>query len=263
MGPQLEVTADTVIAVTGADMPASVNGEAVESWTLARREGRATSSRSSYLRGGARAYLGLAGGIDVPAIFGSRATYTLVRDGRLRGPRPGRGRRASRSCPTATARPAARSPRTCARSTARRPSCGVVVGLSTYRLQPEQPRGVPRDEWTVTPDANRIGYRYRGGELRFVDREPPHGAGSDPSNVDRHRLPHRLDPGAGRRRADRAARRRRHRRRLRHDRDDHQRRPRPRRAEQDERARRASSRWTSTRRCAAAARPRERLERVA
>ena len=33
MGPQLEVTADTVFAVTGADMPASVNGEPVEAWT--------------------------------------------------------------------------------------------------------------------------------------------------------------------------------------------------------------------------------------
>ena len=35
----------------------------------------------------------------------------------------------------------------------------------------------------MTPDANRTGYRYRGGELHFVDRTPPHGAGSDPANV--------------------------------------------------------------------------------
>jgi allophanate hydrolase subunit 2 len=38
-------------------------------------------------------------------------------------------------------------------------------------------------EWTVTPDADRVGYRYRGGELGFVEREQPAGAGSDPANV--------------------------------------------------------------------------------
>jgi allophanate hydrolase subunit 2 len=38
-------------------------------------------------------------------------------------------------------------------------------------------------EWTVTPDADRVGYRYRGGELGFVEREQPAGAGSDAANV--------------------------------------------------------------------------------
>ena len=37
--------------------------------------------------------------------------------------------------------------------------------------------------WTVTPDANRVGYRYRGGQLHFIERTPPVGAGSDPANV--------------------------------------------------------------------------------
>ena len=33
-------------------------------------------------------------------------------------------------------------------------------------------------------EADRIGYRFRGGsKLTFVDREPPFGAGSDPSNI--------------------------------------------------------------------------------
>jgi allophanate hydrolase subunit 2 len=37
--------------------------------------------------------------------------------------------------------------------------------------------------WTVTPDADRVGYRYKGGELKFVEREQPAGAGADPANV--------------------------------------------------------------------------------
>jgi len=40
------------------------------------------------------------------------------------------------------------------------------------------------DEWKVAPEADRMGYRFRGGKpLEFVDREQPFGAGSDPSNI--------------------------------------------------------------------------------
>jgi allophanate hydrolase subunit 2 len=35
----------------------------------------------------------------------------------------------------------------------------------------------------VTPDADRVGYRYKGGELGFVEREQPAGAGADQANV--------------------------------------------------------------------------------
>src|SRR5262249_11237781 len=40
------------------------------------------------------------------------------------------------------------------------------------------------DTWKVAPEADRIGYRFRGGRaLEFNPREPPFGAGSDPSNI--------------------------------------------------------------------------------
>ena len=40
------------------------------------------------------------------------------------------------------------------------------------------------DVWKVAPEADRIGYRFRGGKpLEFVPREQPFGAGSDPSNI--------------------------------------------------------------------------------
>jgi allophanate hydrolase subunit 2 len=36
----------------------------------------------------------------------------------------------------------------------------------------------------VAPEADRIGYRFKGGrKIEFVDRVPPFGAGSDPSNI--------------------------------------------------------------------------------
>src|SRR6476659_10945168 len=59
----------------------------------------------------------------------------------------------------------------------------VNMGLCDYRLTEEGRRSFLESEWTVTPAADRIGYRYRGGQLSFVAREQPFGAGSDPSNV--------------------------------------------------------------------------------
>ena len=36
----------------------------------------------------------------------------------------------------------------------------------------------------VASEADRMGYRFQGGSpIEFVDREPPFGAGSDPSNI--------------------------------------------------------------------------------
>ena len=40
------------------------------------------------------------------------------------------------------------------------------------------------DTWKVAPEADRIGYRFRGGRpLALVERKQPFGAGSDPSNI--------------------------------------------------------------------------------
>jgi biotin-dependent carboxylase-like uncharacterized protein len=181
LGPELEVTADTVIAVTGADMPLLCNGEPLEPWTShAVKSGDAL--KFEFLKSGARAYLAVAGGIDVPVLMGSRATYTLVGFGGFEG----RGLQEGDEVGTL-----ANGAGTVGRSVPEdlRPVYGketelrLVVGLSSYRLQPDSLAGFFETTWLVTPDANRIGYRYRGGELHFVERTPPHGAGSDPANV--------------------------------------------------------------------------------
>ena len=59
----------------------------------------------------------------------------------------------------------------------------VIIGLASYRLTEESMEAFLGTEWTVTPDADRVGYRYKGGELEFVEREQPAGAGADQANV--------------------------------------------------------------------------------
>ena len=60
-GPELEFTEDTVIAITGAEMPPKINGEEAPTWeTLQVEEGDVLSF--DYLKNGARSYLAVAGG---------------------------------------------------------------------------------------------------------------------------------------------------------------------------------------------------------
>ncbi|MBL0387109.1 biotin-dependent carboxyltransferase family protein [Tumebacillus sp. ITR2] len=73
-GPRLEFLKDRLIAVCGADLSPTLNGTAVKLWRPV------SVSRGSILEFGAprlgcRAYLALAGGLDVPVILGSRSTY--------------------------------------------------------------------------------------------------------------------------------------------------------------------------------------------
>ena len=57
--------------------------------------------------------------------------------------------------------------------------------LARYVLdRPESVAGFLSEQWTVASEADRIGYRLKGGTpLDFVPRTPPFGAGDDPSNI--------------------------------------------------------------------------------
>ncbi|MEW6474187.1 MAG: biotin-dependent carboxyltransferase family protein [Actinomycetota bacterium] len=181
MGPQLRFTAPSVVAVTGAEMVPRINGEDRPQWeAFPVAEGDVLDF--GYMTAGARAYISVAGGIDVEPVLGSRSTYALGAMGGYQGrplqkgdalPMPDDAKGVlGRSVPAHL-----------------RPTVGpeaeirVVMGLYDHRLTAEGRRTFLETEWTLTPVADRIGFRYNGAELEFVERVPPFGAGSDPSNI--------------------------------------------------------------------------------
>ena len=183
LGPELEFTADATVAVTGAELPPKLDGEDRRRLDHLRRQGRATGCRFDYLKTGARAYIAVSGGIDVPVVLGSPLD---LRAGRARRPsRAARCRRATR-CRSARAPqgPVVPCPRTCAGCPAIRPElrcCPASTGTASPSASGKQ---FFADTWKVAPEADRIGYRFKGGKpLEFVPREQPFGAGSDPSNI--------------------------------------------------------------------------------
>lgn len=183
MGPVMEFTEDSLVAVTGAEMPPRVDGEPRETWTsFAMRAGQTLSF--DFLKKGARAYIAVKGGIDVPAALGSRATYTLGALGGLEG----RALRTGDELQTGTSGAKSVEGTTVPTDLRRLPGhpaqIRVMPGLYWHRLTEESGSQFFRDTWKVATEADRIGYRFQGGNtLQFVEREQPFGAGSDPSNI--------------------------------------------------------------------------------
>lgn len=83
-GPELLFERDAVIAVTGADLTPSMNGVRIPRWTSLPVE---AGSRLTFgaRRAGARCYLAVAGGIDVPLVLGSRSTHLSSQTGGMKG----------------------------------------------------------------------------------------------------------------------------------------------------------------------------------
>ncbi|MCP4381773.1 MAG: biotin-dependent carboxyltransferase [Hyphomicrobiales bacterium] len=182
MGPELTFQSDATIAVTGADIPIFVDDVEQPGWTaISVKSGQKLGF--GYLKGGARAYIAISGGIDTPPALGSRSTYAIGALGGIEG----RAVQAGDALPLGTARPApegASVPEKLRRAPGSQTELRVLPGLYWHRITGAAQRGFLTDEWHVAPEADRMGYRFRGGQkLEFVDRKPPFGAGSDPSNI--------------------------------------------------------------------------------
>jgi biotin-dependent carboxylase-like uncharacterized protein len=185
MGPRLGFRDDSIVAVTGADMPPKVDGSVRPAWEAF--EVRAGETLGfDHLRDGARCYVAVAGGFAVPEVLGSRSTFARVSLGGHNG----------RALATGDVLAFGASPRRTVRlvgarlDDADRPRFSrelevrIVLGLYSHRLTEDSLAGFLETDWTVTPNADRVGYRYRGIELEFVERdEPPFGVGSSPWNT--------------------------------------------------------------------------------
>lgn len=183
MGPVLEFSEKSFVVITGAEMTPIVNGEKKSTYTVIEIPAKGKLS-FDYLRGGARAYICVKGGIDVPIVMGSRSTYPLGGIGGYKG----RKLEADDELPIG--------------SFSDMPSVGaslsdsfkvsleaeeklrVVMGLQDYKLTDESIQGLFEDVFTVSSEADRTGYRFKNGrKFKYKDLPQPFGAGSNPSNI--------------------------------------------------------------------------------
>ncbi|WP_426125332.1 biotin-dependent carboxyltransferase family protein [Pseudomonas sp. PSPC2-3] len=159
---------DCAFAVSGAACEASLDGQPLPPyWVAQAREGQVLSL--GYPTSGSRAYLCLAGGVDVPSVLGSRSTQLRGEFGGLHGRALQQGDRIAALRPGVSKLPS---------------DFGVV---SPSHALPLQCDGVPAmrvlpaaeydcfldesraafwaGEWKVTTQSNRYGYRLEGAPI--------------------------------------------------------------------------------------------------
>lgn len=84
MGPVLRAQKDCVIAMTGGNIGPHLDGKPIEMWkSVEWKKGTVLDFRGAPR--GARAYLAVAGGLDVPVVMGSRSTYLMANVGGWQG----------------------------------------------------------------------------------------------------------------------------------------------------------------------------------
>jgi urea carboxylase len=182
MGPEIEFTKEASVAVTGAELPVLVDGEPRETWSsFTVKPGQVLSF--GFLQSGARAYIAVSGGIATEPDLGSRSTYPIGALGGVdgRAVQPGDELPLGDGTPVAEGRSV---PAALRRGPGSPAEIRVLTGLYWYRLTEAAGKHFFEDTWTVAAEADRMGYRFKGGRpMEFVEREQPFGAGADPSNI--------------------------------------------------------------------------------
>ncbi|GAB3540174.1 biotin-dependent carboxyltransferase family protein [Pontibacter brevis] len=84
MGPKIQFEQHHLIAITGADLSPTIDGEPVKGWRPLFVEAGSVLEFGSP-RSGCRAYISVAGGFDIPKVLGSYATYLSAGLGGLNG----------------------------------------------------------------------------------------------------------------------------------------------------------------------------------
>jgi KipI family sensor histidine kinase inhibitor len=161
-GPRFEVDAPCAIAVTGAEMPVTVNGAEAPPWTTLHL-GPGDVVKVGAARRGVRAYVAFSGGLDVPLVLGSRSTYLRGRLGGVQG-------RALRRGDRLRLLPAPRPPRRRVRADAvpaleAAPTIRVVLGPQDDRFTAEGIAALLGGEYEMLPQSDRMGARLRGPRI--------------------------------------------------------------------------------------------------
>ncbi len=165
-GPELLFEEALSIAVTGADLSPTINGVAMPMWTVVVMP---AGSRLQFgmRRGGVRAYLTVAGGIDGPLILGSRSTHVRSGLGGLAGRAlkqwdrldVGPARTAGSNYVGRTL-PEPHRPRYRTSVTAR-----VIRGPQADRFTDDAWQRLASSPYRLTLESDRMGYRLQGPAL--------------------------------------------------------------------------------------------------
>jgi len=170
MGLKLRMLADTVIAVTGGDLSSKINNYLLPMWqSIAVKAGDIISF--GWAKTGCRAYLAVAGGINVPAVMGSGSTYAKSGIGGFKGRALMAGDRLESGNASAF-KTARKLPPEFIPVFAKSNTIRVILGPQDDSFTEEGIMTFLASEYTISNEADRTGYRLTGPTIK-------HKAGAD------------------------------------------------------------------------------------
>ncbi|MEM7467378.1 MAG: biotin-dependent carboxyltransferase family protein [Pseudomonadota bacterium] len=184
IGPTLKFQRDSVVALTGADMQAKLDGELVEQWqSFSVKAGQ--TLEMAFAKTGARGYIAVAGGFINEPFLNSRATFHKAGVG-------GMGGHAIQAGQTLPVADGDGTPGKSVKADAR-PNIvtdkvwqiEVVRGPNDDWVDEAGHKRFLETDWKLSSKSDRSGFRLDGPEWTFNDKAynkaPEHG--SDPANI--------------------------------------------------------------------------------
>jgi antagonist of KipI len=169
-GPVLVAERACVVAITGADFDAHVNGAPAPAWTSLSL-GPGDKLTFAGRREGARMYIALAGGFEADRWLGSRSTNLMAERGGMHG-------RPLRAGDTLTAAGEASRPAVAGRRMPEelRPAyrdheLHAIAGPHVKRLDPESRGALFQATYKLSGESDRMGYRLEGPRLAVTGEE--------------------------------------------------------------------------------------------
>jgi KipI family sensor histidine kinase inhibitor len=161
-GPELRFDHGAVVAVTGADLGASIDGVRISPGTACAVRAASVLRFGERRGSGARTYVAFGGGIDVPLVLGSRATHVVSGLGGVSG----RALVAGDRLPLGM--PGLRHPRSgwsAAKGGAANGRLRVMAGPQDDRFPTDSLEQLCGSRFQIAPQSNRVGYRLSGARL--------------------------------------------------------------------------------------------------
>ena len=169
LGAAFKFDKDLLIAICGADMQAKLDGVSVKNWSSFLVT-KGSELKFDYAQTGCRTYMAVRGGIEVPSVLGSRSTYTRAKVGGLQG------RALIQGDILAVGEDAESEARPRTLDSVYIPqyspsiSLRVLLGPQDNMFTAEAIATFFQNQYTVTDEADRMGYRLEGAKISHVSK---------------------------------------------------------------------------------------------
>ncbi|PIC81619.1 KipI antagonist [Sporosarcina sp. P18a] len=179
-GTMLQFEEDTLIAITGGDLQTTIDGIPVANWRpLIVKKG--SILKFGFAIEGCRAYLAIAGGIDIPVVMGSKSTYLVAGIGGFKGRALQQNDHLSFGQLTESNNKVFTSikqlgtpdwavPHHLLISLASTQTIRIIEGTEYQHFDDASKQRLVSEPYVVTPQSNRMGLRLEGQALSLTEK---------------------------------------------------------------------------------------------